>query len=487
MLTRLKVNGFKNLVDVDVSFGPFTCIAGANDVGKSNLFDAISFLGALADRPLLEAAQTLRSEADGFVDVQSLFHQAGSRTVQEMTFEAEMLIPWAGTDELGQEAEADATLLRYRLTLGADGGGLAVRREELEALSPKEADRLLAFPHSASWRRSAVLERARQVRFISTTTMAGTVQVRLRQTRGRPLLHQAGKLTATSLSSATAAVNPTAALTRREMRSWRVLQLEPSALRSPDAFGAPARIAANGAHLPATLARLAGLVPPGDREASELHRLEARREALYAEIANRLGGLVEGLREVRVDLDERRGSLALKVVDRDGTERDARSLSDGTLRFLALAILACDSEAGGVLCVEEPENGIHPERVSALLSLLQELAADPGEAVSGDNPLRQVLINTHSPVVAAQVPEDSLLVAIPQSLHREGQRFMAPGFYGLPGSWRTLARGIPSIPLGVVLSYLQPADSRTHDERPRRVIDREDVQAWLPTTVVSEP
>ena len=43
MLTRLKVSGFKNLVDVDIRFGPFTCIAGANGVGKSNLFDAINF------------------------------------------------------------------------------------------------------------------------------------------------------------------------------------------------------------------------------------------------------------------------------------------------------------------------------------------------------------------------------------------------------------------------------------------------------------
>jgi len=40
MLTRLKVNGFKNLVDVDVRFGPFTCVAGVNGVGKSKLFNA---------------------------------------------------------------------------------------------------------------------------------------------------------------------------------------------------------------------------------------------------------------------------------------------------------------------------------------------------------------------------------------------------------------------------------------------------------------
>ena len=48
MLTRLHVSGFKNLVDVDVRFGPFTCIAGANGTGKSKLFDAIQFLGRLA-------------------------------------------------------------------------------------------------------------------------------------------------------------------------------------------------------------------------------------------------------------------------------------------------------------------------------------------------------------------------------------------------------------------------------------------------------
>ncbi len=47
MLTRLQVSGFKNLVDVDVRFGPFTCVVGPNGAGKSNLFDAIRFLHAL--------------------------------------------------------------------------------------------------------------------------------------------------------------------------------------------------------------------------------------------------------------------------------------------------------------------------------------------------------------------------------------------------------------------------------------------------------
>ena len=60
VLTRLGVEGFKNLDRIDVRLGPFTCVAGPNGVGKSNLFDAISFLAALADKPLVEAASTVR-------------------------------------------------------------------------------------------------------------------------------------------------------------------------------------------------------------------------------------------------------------------------------------------------------------------------------------------------------------------------------------------------------------------------------------------
>jgi AAA15 family ATPase/GTPase len=77
MLTRLRVAGFKNLVDVDVRFGPFTCVAGPNGVGKSNLFDAIAFLHFLAERPLSEAALSVRGEGSRAADVRGLFHRVG--------------------------------------------------------------------------------------------------------------------------------------------------------------------------------------------------------------------------------------------------------------------------------------------------------------------------------------------------------------------------------------------------------------------------
>ena len=117
MLTRLKVSGFKNLVDVDVRFGPFTCVAGANGTGKSNLFDAIQFLSALADRPLIDAALSVRDEGGRTGDIRSLFHRVGDTYADEMTFETEMIVPFEGVDDLGQQAEASITFLRYAVTL----------------------------------------------------------------------------------------------------------------------------------------------------------------------------------------------------------------------------------------------------------------------------------------------------------------------------------------------------------------------------------
>src|SRR5436305_8487265 len=386
MLTRLKVNGFKNLVGVDVSFGPFTCIAGVNGVGKSNLFDAITFLSALAEKPLMEAALSVRSEGGRASDLQSIFHRVGDRSVQEMTLEVEMLIPSEGVDDLNQEAKAAITFLRYLLTLGVSSTGLCIRREELAQINVGEARSHLPFPHSLAWRKSVVLGR-RTSPFISTEAGGGVTYIKLHQDQGKdykgggqPRRHIAERLPRTVLSNVNAAESATAVLARREMQSWRLLQLEPSALRSPDLFTAPRSIATSGAHLPATLARLAKLdVNPalGRVPSQSLGSEEDQPEALYARVANRLAELIEGVGSVRVDVDERRELLTLMLRDRGGTEHEARSLSDGTLRFLALAILESDSDARGVLCMEEPENGIHPERISAMLRLLQDLAVDP--------------------------------------------------------------------------------------------------------------
>jgi predicted ATPase len=495
MLTRLKVDGFKNLVDVDVRFGPFTCVAGANGVGKSNLLDAIAFLSKLAEKPLVDAALSVRDEAGRTGDVRNLFHRVGDTHADEMTFEAEMIVPRDGFDDLGQPAKATITFLRYLLKIRyrADEmtravGGLEIVREELSHIKIGEPRRHLLFPHSPQWRKSALVGR-RTTPFISTKEdQKGNKIIKIHQdggSSGRARMLAAANLPRTALSaSATNAVEtPTATLARREMQSWRLLQLEPSALRAPDPFTAPVKLGADGSHLAATLYRM-GRSNGGKTEANGT---DSRTNPLYSRLANRLSELIEDVRNVSVARDEKRELLTLNVTGRDGTVHPARSLSDGTLRFLALAVLELDPEAQGLLCLEEPENGIHPKRIPAILNLLQDIAVDVNEPQGPDNPLRQVIVNTHSPAVVAQVPDSSLLVADTREIVRRGRKFRALSFGCLNKTWRQAATEARIVSRGKVLEYLNPVDSVQRDFMfesvsgvPKvRVIDRPDLQLTL--------
>lgn len=500
MLTRLKISGFKNMIDVDVRFGSFTCIAGVNGVGKSNLFDAIMFLSALSEKPLLDAAKSVRDEEGRTSDIRSLFHRVGNTFDNQMTFETEMIVPQHGIDDLGQEATASITSLRYSITLGyrTDNnhrtGGLELLREELTHINKSEAAKHFLFPHTAStWRDSAVQGRRSGGSFISTHGEGKDRVIKLHQDggAGMPRSILAAALPRTVLSTANAAENPTALMAKREMQSWRLLQLEPAALRKPDEFSAPTKLGADGSHLAATLYHLSKSQQPGLNE-------DDAAAAIYAKVANRLADLIDDVKEISVDYDEKRELLTAMVTGRDGTPHSARSLSDGTLRFLALSVLELDSEAPGLICLEEPENGIHPERIPAILDLLTDIAMDTDERIGRDNPLRQVIINTHSPAVVAQIPDDSLLVAETVERIESGKRFKIARFCPLPDTWRQNKLGdVAVVSKGKLLSYLNPVTPAStfgygmprRNERgssKRRLIDRPDLQMYLPNTLVAE-
>lgn len=499
MLTRLKVNGFKNLVDVDVRFGPFTCIAGPNAVGKSNLFDAIRFLSALASKPLLEAASIVRNDKIANGDVRSLFHRVGNTITDRMFFEVEMIVPKEAVDDLGQVGRAKANFLRYTLELryrhdrpamAAGGGPLEIVREELDHIHSKEASKHILFARNIrQWQASALQIGHRAGRFISTKGEGAGRVIVLHQDGGRGR-GQSNPISQprTVLSFANAAESPTVVCAKREMESWQMLQLEPAALREPDNINAPSHLEANGLHLPKTLYQLAHGEGMGNKAS-----------AIYAQIANRLTELVADVDGLDVDHDRVRDTLTLIVTDKDGTRHPARSLSDGTLRFLALTVMEFDSAARGVICLEEPENGIHPERIPAMLRLLQDIATDTGDEVNLENPLRQIIVNTHSPAVVLEVPDDSLLVA--ESVRHEtpevGQ-FKKVIFSFLPDTWRSkTTMNVRTLPKGKLLAYLNPvsmqdeawngfyarAGRRAAEKDPpprrRRVADRDDLQPYL--------
>ena len=119
-----------------------------------------------------------------------------------------------------------------------------------------------------------------------------------------------------------------------------------------------------------------------------------------------------------------------------------------------------------------------------MLNLLRDIATDVEEPIGFDNPLRQVIVNTHSPAVVSQVDDASLLVAELKEDRRDGHDFKRVCFSCLPETWRTKDQGRTSIvPKGKLLVYLNPTvleNGQLPNPKRRRVIDRPDMQPYLP-------
>lgn len=82
---------------------------------------------------------------------------------------------------------------------------------------------------------------------------------------------------------------------------------------------------------------------------------------------------------------------------RGGFSVTSSGLSDGTLRILTLTLLPYLSKAPAILVTEEPENGIHPRAIEAVLQSLSSMYDS------------QVWVSSHSPIVLASAKLDQLL------------------------------------------------------------------------------
>ncbi|MBK9091279.1 MAG: AAA family ATPase [Anaerolineae bacterium] len=387
MITGIKITGFKSFYNFEMTFTSLTVVAGANASGKSNLFDALRLLSRLAETDLKTAFSEQRGDPD------ELFTQFGEgRYATEMDFTVDMLVNRRIRDNWGGETELNHTRLRYRLIIVRRPGDLgiddlAVKLEHLEKIKaeddywihdilPKEAKPLWQTKKAGG----------STVPFIQTVEQNGVTTIKTRQD-GR----QGGKatpakaVTQTVLGGINSVDFPHAFAVKEEMRSWKFLQLNPEDLREPTSQDVGLRDT---------------MTSGGKNLAAALYRIKQTDEYSLKEISRKLNSFLPNFTEVNVYDDRVNRQFIIKVQGEDGKEFSTRVLSEGTLRLLALCVLEYDDKYTGLLCFEEPENGIHPFGMKAMARLLRDLSVD---FTNTGMPLRQVIVNTHSPVLLIEL------------------------------------------------------------------------------------
>jgi predicted ATPase len=401
MLTRIEIDGFKTFENFVLDLQPFSAIVGPNASGKSNLFDALKFLSLLSLHDIHTAMQDLRGEPE------ELFRLTSSGPCSEMRFAVEVALDRKGRDAFGTNYEVKSQRLRYELSLrmkmdeNGQARGTFVASERCVALAKK--DEKTAFFRKAklsySDRRNPFIEteiehdtaKAFVIRQDGPSEKGGT-----KRGMGRKL--PATEASTTALSTVNTAEFPHLYALRDLFASTRFLEINPQAARRPSDRFEKRILTADASNLAAVLARL-----------RDETRTEFRLDGVISDISMDLATLIPSVHRVEIADNPAAKEYSFGISTADHLKFSSRVISDGTLRLLALLAILDDPTRRGILCFEEPENGIHEGRIPKLVDLLR--GSVPTAEALGEDKMFQILVNTHSPAVMAALLMDEIVAA----------------------------------------------------------------------------
>ena len=347
MLKRFRVNNFRSLLNVEFRPAGVNVLIGPNNAGKTNLCAALRFLGLTASQPLEDAIRTSIGET---WNIRNIYVPD-----ENIEIEVECSLPYGH----------GAIDFDYSLSLGvsseasAYGQALHVSKEILKATGGE----LIQTPILENVDGEVKLARERW----SKNSFLVPISVVPDNTTA-PLP------TGTTALCQLPAYGELVALFRRYLVSWDYYSFSPYALRSHAVVRESPVLFPDGKNLTRTY--------------FSLHNEKPRVEKKLIEIIKTM--------EPRLDLftykSPEPGSVFLFMEDSKGNRFSVQSISDGTLRFMAMAYLILVGEESGpdslprLTIIEEPENGLYVGHLKPLF-----------EKLMGPGRKDQFIFTTHSP------------------------------------------------------------------------------------------
>lgn len=395
MITRLEIDGFKTFENFAIDLMPFTAIVGPNASGKSNLFDAVELLAELATEDVRSAMTKLRG------DPVELFRQTPYGSAETVTLAVEVLLPISGIDQFGTSYELKTQRLRYEVSLLGETDALGniekviVTHEKCQRI--KKKDERCSFIRSASG--ISYGGNMRKTPFLDTETSSdGQKSFLVRQDgpnkKGRPTRIPAFDASRTGISTVQTAEFPHLYAVKKFLGHPSFLEISPSEARRENDRFVEKKLLPSASNLAAVLDRLKSDTGTSDQP-----------EGILNDISNQLSQLIPSVRKVHSVTSRDQKEYAYEIEMADGLRFSSRVISDGTLRLLALITLLNDPEREGLLCFEEPENGIHEGRIPELVELIRSSTADFAHDYF------QVVVNTHSPAVMKALQNTEIIAA----------------------------------------------------------------------------
>jgi len=345
MLKRFRVNNFRSLLNVEFRPVGVNVLIGPNNAGKTNLCSALRFLGLTASESLEGALRTSLGETWNIQNVYAPDQNVELEMECSLPYQGEMIdLEYALSLAVGAKRPTSGPVLEVsKETLAVTGGGFAHARL-LESDNTK------------------------------VTWMDNEHPKKIHVDSGAYRTAFFASFDTTALRQVHPGANPLISAFRRYLENWRYYAFSPYSLRSPKVVRESPVLLADGKNMMRTY--------------FSLHNERPRTERQLIEIIRTLEPRLDLFTYTSPDPD----AVYLFMEDQKGNRFSAQSISDGTLRFMAMAYLVLAGEDSrpdsvpGLTIIEEPENGLY---VGHLKPLFERLTA-PGR---GD----QFIFTTHSP------------------------------------------------------------------------------------------
>lgn len=337
MLKEFRVDNFKSLINVAFEPNELNLLIGRNNSGKTNLCQALKFVGASTALPLTECADQIAGGQFGLTNFGFDRKAVGIKIRAELSYQEEDLV-----------FEYDLMILPPESHL--DESGVKVGREVL-TVTGGVFDRTVLLENTVG-----------EISLLNEIDFSNGKEnyVKARISLNTTMLHRLYE----------SEINARANLFKRFLLSWVYYDLSPIAMKG-------------SLHTPNEFY----LRTDGSNLASMVYRLKTSNERSYRQ-------LLDVMREIEPSLDLinfpviLENHLSMVFENSKGNSTPISRCSNGTLRFLAMAYVLLFQTAGDLrplVIIEEPENGIY---VGFLRTLL-----DSTDRYQGP----QVIFTSHSP------------------------------------------------------------------------------------------
>jgi len=351
VLRSLVIEGFKAYDAYEIPIRPFTVLIGPNGAGKTTALEAIDVLGRLVTGTIKDLLEAKSWEYGDLPHLRAATKEFG--IVADLVFDGE---PVRWMLRLGAKRRPG---ISQELVLTPGEPGSRGRRKP----APKRLWLTRTGRRMKRWAADGTVES------ISQTLTSSWLSAIDEEDRDRfPALLQVADWA-------------------RRIRGY--FFLDPSKLRSPSR-GEGEELGVNGESLAPFLARLR------DRDRGAFERVQKRVQKHYPRLLE-LHPVRRGFGWTHLEVTERWNGETARF--------NARQVSDGLLRIIAVAAMHELPVRPSVLLLDEIENGLHPQLLGGFMKMLQDL-------VRSTRGQTQIVLATHSPITVnfCESPDDVILV-----------------------------------------------------------------------------